>query len=186
MDDLTRAAVRAAAGDDAALATFVRLSQPDVWRLCAHLVSRDEADDVTQDVYLRAIPALSRFRGDSSARTWLLAIARRCAADHIDANRRRRRNHDAAVTTTADVLRRGEPDPAGRIALDALVDSLGPERRDAFVLTQLLGLSYAEAAEVCGCEIGTIRSRVARARIELVEAAAAHEDRDADRGRAGE
>jgi RNA polymerase sigma-70 factor (ECF subfamily) len=51
-----------------------------------------------------------------------------------------------------------------------VLDRLDPERREAFVLTQLIGLPYAEAAEVVGCPIGTIRSRVARARADLVEA----------------
>jgi RNA polymerase sigma-70 factor (ECF subfamily) len=54
-----------------------------------------------------------------------------------------------------------------------LVGALSDDRREAFVLTQMLGLSYAEAAEVCGCEIGTIRSRVSRARADLIEQAAA-------------
>jgi RNA polymerase sigma-70 factor (ECF subfamily) len=49
-----------------------------------------------------------------------------------------------------------------------LLDTLAPDRREAFIATQVLGLSYAEAAEVCGCPVGTIRSRVARAREDLV------------------
>ena len=57
-----------------------------------------------------------------------------------------------------------------------LLDGLDPDRRDALVLTQVLGLSYDEAAEVCGCPLGTIRSRVARARDELI-AAARRDDR---------
>jgi len=52
--------------------------------------------------------------------------------------------------------------------LSDLVDGLGDDRRLAFVLTQELGLGYAEAAEVCGCPVGTIRSRVARARMDLL------------------
>ena len=63
-------------------------------------------------------------------------------------------------------------------ALQDLVAGLDPQRRDAFVVTQLIGLSYAEAAEVCGCPVGTIRSRVARARDDLV---AAMRERSADR-----
>jgi RNA polymerase sigma-70 factor (ECF subfamily) len=59
------------------------------------------------------------------------------------------------------------PDPADAVLLTQLLTGLDPQRRAAFVLTQLLGLSYAEAAEVCGCPVGTIRSRVARARANL-------------------
>jgi RNA polymerase sigma-70 factor, ECF subfamily len=61
-------------------------------------------------------------------------------------------------------------DPAEAVTVRALLAALDPQRREAFVLTQLVGLSYAEAAEVCGCPVGTIRSRVARARADLVAA----------------
>jgi RNA polymerase sigma-70 factor (ECF subfamily) len=61
-----------------------------------------------------------------------------------------------------------EPDPAGALSTVQLIASLPKARRTAFVLTQLLGLSYAEAAEVEGCPVGTIRSRVARARDDLI------------------
>jgi RNA polymerase sigma-70 factor (ECF subfamily) len=69
-------------------------------------------------------------------------------------------------------------------AVTDLLGRLAPDRREAFALTQLLGLSYAEAAEVAGCPVGTIRSRVARARADLVEAlgGAARERSDAARG----
>ena len=64
--------------------------------------------------------------------------------------------------------RRRSADHAEGIALEALLDALDADRREAFVLTQLVGLSYAEAADVAGCPVGTIRSRVARARDDLV------------------
>jgi RNA polymerase sigma-70 factor (ECF subfamily) len=58
----------------------------------------------------------------------------------------------------------------GSVAAQDVLDRLEPDRREAFVLTQLIGLPYAEAAEVVGCPVGTIRSRVARARADLVDA----------------
>ena len=61
-------------------------------------------------------------------------------------------------------------DASERVARQAAVASLAPDRREAFVLTQIVGLGYAEAAEVCACPVGTIRSRVARARADLVAA----------------
>ena len=64
-------------GDRSALLHALRASQADVWRLATHLVGPQEADDVTQDVFVRAWRALPAYRGDASARTWLLAIARR-------------------------------------------------------------------------------------------------------------
>ncbi|MQA86708.1 MAG: sigma-70 family RNA polymerase sigma factor [Streptosporangiales bacterium] len=155
-------------GDEAAAAAFVRASQADVWRLLAHLAGRAVADDLTQETYLRAFGALRRFRGESSARTWLLSIARRTAADHLRSRARRPQVVGDAGETPPD--KTAEPDPAGGVAIRMLVQSLEPERRDAFVLTQVLGLSYEEAAQVCGCPVGTIRSRVARARHDLVAA----------------
>ena len=168
MEGLTWLAGRAATGDRDALASFVARSQADVWRLCAHLVEPASADDLTQEVYLRAIPALASFRADASARSWLLAIARNTCMDEL-----RRRTRGRALVDRlrrrADTVPSVEPDRSGVVAIDDAVASLDPDRRDAFVLTQVLGLSYAETAEVCGCEIGTIRSRVARARAQLVE-----------------
>lgn len=168
VDDLTRLALRAGDGDREALAAFVRASQAEVWRLCAHLVDRNAADDLTQEVYLRAVPALARFRGDSSARTWLLSIARRTCADALRRRVRQRRLVERLqATTPADEL--AEPaEEGGDQEIDRLLGTLELDRRNAFVLTQLLGMSYAEAAEVCGVPVGTIRSRVARARADLL------------------
>jgi RNA polymerase sigma-70 factor (ECF subfamily) len=161
LDAVTDAALRARRGDEASAAAFVRATQADVWRLCAHLSSRDSADDLTQETYARAFASLHRFAGRSSARTWLLAIARRVCADAVRAAVRSRSMPSSATAVV---------DPAESVALRALLDVLDGGRREAFVLTQLVGLSYAEAADVCGCPVGTIRSRVARARADLVTA----------------
>ncbi|HEX2575109.1 MAG TPA: sigma-70 family RNA polymerase sigma factor, partial [Aquihabitans sp.] len=135
--------------------------------LAAHLVDRGAADDLTQEVYERAIKGLASFRGESSARTWLLAIARRTCIDTIRRRTRTRvrdgRLRDLAVDRSLD---RADH----RVELEDLLAGLDPDRRSAFVLTQLLGYSYAEAADVCGCPVGTIRSRVARARGDLADA----------------
>lgn len=163
MDDLTALALAARDGDRVALAAFVRQAQPDVWRLCAGLAGRDEADDLAQDAMMRVLHALPSFRGDSSARTWIVTVARRTAVDAIRSATRRRR-----------LLERGprrptvEPDPTGAFDLALLLNGLDPDQRMAFVLTQVLGLSYDEAAVISDCPIGTIRSRVARARSALV------------------
>ncbi|MBO0876760.1 MAG: hypothetical protein J2P19_25575 [Pseudonocardia sp.] len=71
------------------------------------------------------------------------------------------------------------------MALHAVLDGLDPDRRLAFLLTQLLGLSYLEAAQVCGCPVGTIRSRVARARDDLVAQLADDDLPDTKRHRNG-
>jgi RNA polymerase sigma-70 factor (ECF subfamily) len=165
VDELTGWAVRAAGGDPIAQAAFVRASQTDVWRLCASLADRVVADDLAQETYLRAFRALPAFEERSTARTWLLGIARRVCADHLRATVRRRRLDER--------LRAGAtwfttPDPASRTAANDLLERLGADQRSAFALTQLIGLSYQEAADVEAVPVGTIRSRVARARLELV------------------
>ncbi|WP_279433354.1 sigma-70 family RNA polymerase sigma factor [Micromonospora sp. KC606] len=155
-------------GDPTAQAAFVRATQAEVWRFAAALVDPDSADDLTQETYLRAFRALRGFEGRSSARTWLLGIARRVCADHLRALHRRRRL-DERLTAHAHTGR-PHPDPAGQLGATDLIRRLPADRRGAFVLTQLLGLSYAEAAAVEQVPVGTIRSRVARARHDLIGA----------------
>lgn len=164
-DRVTALARAAAAGDAAATEKFAAATVVDVWRLCAGLVDRDAADDLTQTTYERALPALPRFRGDASARTWLLAIARRVCADEIRTRTRRRRLHADLVGLAPSSTVAG--DFTDRSALATLIGDLDPVRREAFVLTQVVGLRYDQAAEVLDCAVGTIRSRVARARGEL-------------------
>ena len=172
--EITRWALLAGRGDRPALERFLRSTQPHVWRFVAGLGDPQSADDLSQETYLRALSSLPRFKGTSSARTWLLSIARRTVADHIRALQARPRQ--ASVTDWEAAAERAEPARAERIdeqvVLDQLVQALDPDRRVAFVLTQTLGLSYADAAEVCGCPVGTIRSRVARAREDLLAAMA--------------
>ncbi|GIJ06959.1 RNA polymerase sigma factor [Micromonospora andamanensis] len=168
VDPATGWALAARGGDPVAQAAFVRATQAEVWRFAAALVDPDSADDLTQETYLRAFRALPAFAGRSSARTWLLGIARRACADHLrTVVRRRRLDQRLSAHAHTDVP---HPDPAGQLGATDLVRRLTAERRGAFVLTQLLGLSYAEAAAVEGVPVGTIRSRVARARAELVDA----------------
>jgi RNA polymerase sigma-70 factor (ECF subfamily) len=174
VDDLTRLAIAARDGDRLALGAFVRQSQGEVWRLVAHLTDRAEADDVTQEVYVRAWRALPAYRADASARTWLLAITRRACADSLRARGRRRRLA-VRIEGEASIEDPTSPDGSAVQALDALITELAPDRREAFVLTQLVGTSYEEAAAVCGVPVGTIRSRVARARTDLIEALRAAE-----------
>jgi RNA polymerase sigma-70 factor (ECF subfamily) len=174
VDELTRLFLAARDGDRTALLHAVRASQADVWRLARHLVGPDEADDVTQDTFVRAWRALPAFRGDSSARTWLLSIARRACADGVRRAVRRRRLAERAERHSVGSAAAGS-DPSGEQAVAALVDELPRDQKVAFVLTQVVGCSYAEAAEACGVPVGTIRSRVARAREQLVESLRASE-----------
>jgi len=162
---LTSLLLAARDGDRLALGAFIRSTQAEVWRMARHLVGPEDADDVTQDVFVRAWRALPSYRGDAGARTWLLSIARRACADAVRARTRRRR---LRARLDAQPTRPGPADSATE--LHALISGLPPDRREAFVLTQIVGCSYAEAAAVTGVPVGTVRSRVARARESLVEA----------------
>jgi RNA polymerase sigma-70 factor (ECF subfamily) len=166
LDEVTTWALRAQHGDPVAEAAFVRATQVEVWRLAAAIVDSGSADDLAQETYLRAFRALPAFEARSSARTWLLGIARRACADHLRQVVRRRRLKDRLAAEAP--LATPPADPGDGYDCADLIAGLPEERRGAFVLTQLLGLSYIEAAEVEGVPIGTIRSRVARARAELV------------------
>lgn len=148
-------------GDNHALGELVRRTQPVVWRVCAILGSSGEVEDLVQETYLRAMRSLTSYRGDAPVQAWLLSIARNVCADHV---RRRTRQNRLIDRLRAERTERLEEPTT---ALEDLVQSLDTERREAFVLTQVCGLSYAEAAEVVDCPIGTIRSRVARARADL-------------------
>jgi RNA polymerase sigma-70 factor (ECF subfamily) len=164
-DDLRAVALRAARGDDAALAELIRRSTRPVWRACAALVDPGSADDLAQDTYLRAVRSLPTYRGDADPVRWLLTIARRVCADEI--TRRQRARQTSARVYALRPAASVEPDLGVELA-DAIA-RLQPDRQEAFLLTAIAGYSYAQAAEACGVPIGTIRSRVARARTDLVD-----------------
>jgi RNA polymerase sigma-70 factor (ECF subfamily) len=165
---VTAFALAAARGNERALEAFVKATQQDVWRFVTYLSDAGNADDLTQETFLRAIGAIERFSGRSSARTWLLAIARRVVADHI---RRAQSRPRTAAGANPEHLLNGDRHARGfedLVEVTTMIAGLTTEQREALLLTQLLGLPYADAAAVCGCPVGTIRSRVARARDALL------------------
>ncbi|MFW6639369.1 sigma-70 family RNA polymerase sigma factor [Nocardiopsis algeriensis] len=161
--DLDRLALAARDGSPSALDDLVRRTRGDVGRYIARRVPPDRVEELTQETYLRMLRALPRYSGRAPVLAWLRAIARNTVAD--------RYRHDSARPRCVDSAGR-EPASPGRfeeyLALLALLDGLAPERRRAFVLTQLAGLPYAEAASRLGVPVGTVRSRVARARRDLL------------------
>lgn len=165
IDEPTRWALAARDRDPLAETAFVRATQADVWRFVAALVDTGSADDLTQETFLRAFRALPQFEGRSSARTWLLGIAKRTCADHVRSMVRQRR-----LSRKVAALFEGEPAPDASAHVHAaqLLAKLTPERRACFVLTQIVGLTYEQAAAALDVPVGTIRSRVARARADLV------------------
>jgi RNA polymerase sigma-70 factor (ECF subfamily) len=136
-----------------------------------------DAEDVVQDACLRALKYFDSFRGGegTSARAWLLAIVRNTAYTW-----RRRRSVDALATefdetqhshAVADDHPEGEVlRSAAKESLTRALDGLAPEFREVIVLRELQGLSYKEISDVAGVPVGTVMSRLSRARARLQEA----------------
>lgn len=169
-DVVTNLVLAAGRGDRAAANSLIRDTQRDVWRFLGYLVGNAAAEELTTETFVRALGTAHRFTGHGTARTWLLTIARQVAADHAA---------DHAATTQARPRIVTEQDWPGAgagmddtAAITRAVRTLAADRRDAFVLTQVLGLDYAAAAAVCECPVADIRSRVANARQDLVTALA--------------
>jgi RNA polymerase sigma-70 factor (ECF subfamily) len=156
-DEITQLAVAAGRGDRAAANALIRNTQRDIWRFLVYLVGAEDAERLSQETYVRALTGVRKLRGN--ARTWLLATARRIAAEHLSAGENRPR-----IATDPAHLPGGEDSAA----ITRAVRTLPIELRDAFVLTQVLGLDYASAGEVCDGTVAEIRARVAQARRELV------------------
>ncbi|WP_330281619.1 sigma-70 family RNA polymerase sigma factor [Streptomyces sp. NBC_00588] len=170
-ESVTAWALAARSGDPDAVEQFVIALQRDVQRYVAHLCGDPQAvEDLAQDTFLRALGSLHRFEGRSSARAWLLSIARRAVVDSYRYAAARPRLSDVPDWQLAVELAQPRDLPGfdDGVALLDLLAALPDERREAFILTQLVGLPYAEAAEFSDCPIGTVRSRVARARSTLL------------------
>lgn len=166
MDSWSQLALRARSGDRGDLEQFANLAYGPTRRLCAALVDEASADDLVQETFLQVAKSIRRYRGESSAKTWVFAIAHHVCASELR-NRMRHRRHvgpaaDGELSQRADTVRTQE------VEVDDLLRRLAPDRRAAFVLTQLYGLSYTETADICHCAPGTIASRVARARDDLM------------------
>ena len=156
---------RSVTGDQEAIQRLIEIIEPEIQRLVAILGDREEQDDLVQDAMERVLSGLSRFRGEGPLLHWVRQITRWTCAD-ATRRRIRQRRRDERLVANAEL----HATAGGITELGTLIEQLDGDRRDAFLATQVLGLSYAEAAAVLDCPIGTVRSRVARARAELIEA----------------
>jgi len=141
------------------------------------LQSREDAEDAVQDAYVRAFRAFDTFAG-ADARAWLLAIVRNVAYSFLDARKRSRNlitlSKELSLGDGVDAVSQ-EPSPEAcvivqegrQLLLDALT-RLSPAHRDILVLREMEGLSYAEISQITGSAIGTVMSRLSRARAELL------------------
>lgn len=169
---------RAPGGDDAsvsaqALGAVYAEHFAFVWRSARRLgVPLPAVDDAVQDVFLVAHRKLGEFQGRSSVRTWLFGIARKVARDHRAAKvsgSRETAELDQLPATDGGPLVRAEQAQSARL-LQALLDELDDERREAFILVDLEELSVPEAAEALGVNLNTLYSRVRAARQDLKSA----------------
>lgn len=160
---------RSKRGDRDAFGRLVSRYQAQVYRLVRGILGdAAESEDVTQEVFLKAYGNLGRFRGDSSFYTWLYRIA---VNEAIRARRRRRGPLLADSLPEIEAPRPEEPAEGGPTlaALERLLGRLSDEFRTIVVLRDLEGLSYQEIAETLEIPIGTVESRLFRARRELRE-----------------
>ncbi|MUM34311.1 sigma-70 family RNA polymerase sigma factor, partial [Mycobacterium sp. CBMA361] len=134
-DQVTRLALAAGRGDRAALDQFIKATQRDVWRTVAYLAEPSSADDLTQETYLRALGSLPRFSGRSTARTWLLSIARRVVVDQIRRKQARPRTvsgiEPEAIENAAELRRQSSARFEDIVEIRVLLDGLDTDRRDA-------------------------------------------------------
>lgn len=155
----------ALAGDQAAFARLIeRYGQPILSLCVASALDREEARDLTQEVFLLAWRNLARFRGEAAFSTWLFALARNVC---VDAARRRAARpalaHGENWTRAAHDLGGMSADPTVA-AIFQVAERLPHAQREAFLLRDLQGLSYGEIAALQDIPIGTVRSRIAAAR----------------------
>ena len=167
----------AAAGDRDAFGALVRRHQTRIVNYAMAIV-RDpaEAEDVAQETFIRAYRSLARFRGDSSFKTWLYTIATNAARTGLERRGRRSRVEDGSLDDEAGPLSAADV-PAGdadaetalvqREAIDRALAALPPDLRVAVVLRDVEGLDYKEIAAATGAPIGTVESRIFRARRRL-------------------
>ncbi len=165
-------AARAASGDLHAFGVLVERHRGAVLRVTARMVGPDDAEDVTQDAFLRAFHRLDRLRDLESFRAWLMRIAQHAAFDALDRRRRKddRRSHEQ------DAEPRDERTPARlleererRLRLAAKVGTLRPEHRVVLILRDLEGWSYEEIALATDSPLGSVKGRLHRARSELID-----------------
>ena len=145
----------------AAFEAMVRSHDASLRRFGFRLVGGD-IDDVLQTAYLAAFRAMDEFRGESSSGTWLHRIVYTSALNHLRSRRRSMRREELAAGTTlgSDVA----GDVSARVDLARVVDALPVDQRAVLVLVDGQGFSYEEASVVLGVGVGTIASRLSRAR----------------------
>lgn len=167
---------RAAAGDSHAFAELVRAHQGYLRKLLGRVCRGDQAraDDLAQEALVRAWRALPKFRGEARFRTWLT----RLAYSSLSAERPSLPPHNETSEETGELGQHSDFAPSidWRIDLDRAMAGLSEPQRHALLLTYCADLSHAEAAQVLGWPLGTLKTQVLRGRMRLREQLKAWED----------
>jgi RNA polymerase sigma-70 factor, ECF subfamily len=168
-DDVGSAVLeRARGGDQEAFAAIVRAYDRRLRGLAYRLLGdRDRMDDALQEAYVRAFRALPRFRGDARLGTWLFRITYNACLDELA--RARKAAHAPLDELVGQASELPEPGHAlgARSELAKALEALSPEERTVVLLVDAEGFDYAEAAAVLGVPVGTVASRLNRARTTL-------------------
>lgn len=173
---------RAQRGDKRAFELLVQKYQRKLARLLSRMV-RDQAEieDITQESFIKAYRALPQFRGESAFYTWLYRIAVNTAKNYLVARGKRPISNSELFDDDGDSIDEADlvqdnatPDAQLQskqiaIAVNQAVDALPEELRTAITLREIEGLAYEEIAEMMNCPIGTVRSRIFRAREAIAE-----------------
>ena len=165
---------RLRAGDRGAFEELVRTHQHRIYALALRMLGNAaEAQDVAQEAFLRAHRGLAEFRGEARLSTWLYAIASRLCLNRLAGSERRLTRHGEETLTR---LPDGRPGPDQTLerseieeALHRAIGELAEERRIVVILRDVEGLAYEAIAEALELPIGTVRSRLHRARLDLKE-----------------
>ncbi len=164
---------RAQTGDFRAFEELVRRYRNDVFALAYHFLrNREEAWDTSQEVFIKAHRSLKRFRGDASFKTWLMRITSNQCKDYLKKRRLSTVSYNDAIEAehaTSPVLGPSHAAEAQELgdAITKALDGLSFKHRTAFVLREFEGLSYEDMAQVMGCNVGTVMSRLHHARKKL-------------------
>jgi RNA polymerase sigma-70 factor, ECF subfamily len=161
-------------GEMAAFERLVERHRDIVFRVAARIVGPDDAEDVSQDAFLRAFHRLDQYRGNASFRTWLLQITQNTALNALAWTRRRPAESvgESPEMADRDPVRQPAADLEHRERQERLelkLRGLRPEYRSLLVLRDLEGLSYGEIADVLEMPLGSVKGRLHRARGELID-----------------
>lgn len=162
---------RCARGERAALAELYRRYQARVFNLVTRMVGREEAEELTQDAFLRIFRGIGSFRGDAALGTWIYRLSMNVCLSYLAKRSRRRRlqeRYEAQLAQTAELTaRRSEPEPMLRRRLELAIKVLPPGYRAVLVLHDVEGLNHQEIAQILGCREGTSKSQLHKARLRM-------------------